>query len=61
MVVFGQSCCIQANLVVFVQKLVVLRQKWLYSVKAVLFRKNGCNLAKWLYSGKAVVLEQVCL
>ena len=44
----GNFGCIWANVV-------VLRQKWLYSVKAVLFSKmvvflqSGCIRARWLY------------
>ena len=39
-VVIWQSCCLGA-------KVVILSQKWLYSVK------NGCNRTKLLYSGKS--------
>ena len=71
MIVFGQSDCIRAKVVVF-------RQKWLYSVKVVVFYlfgsirakvvligQSGCIRAKavvfrqkWLYSVKAVVFGQ---
>ena len=59
MVVFGQSGCIRA-------KIVVIRQKWLSSekngcirAKMVLFRAKVVVLRqKWLYSGKVVVFEQ---
>ena len=57
MVVFAQrDGCIRAKVVVFVQKVVVIRQKWLY------LGKSGCIWAKvvvfgqkWLYSGKMIV------
>ena len=40
MIVFGQGGCIRA-------KMVVLRQKWLYS------KKSGCTRANLLYSDKS--------
>ena len=72
MVLFGQSGCISA-------KVVVIVQKWLYSgkvdvigqsgfnrSKGVLFGQSGCISAKvvvivqkWLYSGKVVVFGQI--
>ena len=60
MVVFGQSGSIRAKAVIFLKvnvlgqgllycscKVVVYKQKWLYSVKSC------CNRAKWLYSGRS--------
>ena len=65
MVVFGQSGCIRAKVVVF-------WQKWLYSkrsdcirAKVVAFGQSGCIRAKvvvlgqkWLYSGKVLYSEK---
>ena len=44
MVVFGESCCIRANVVAFVQ--------------SGRIRKKKCYSGKLLYSGEVVVLEQ---
>ena len=48
--------------------MVVLGQKWLYSVKVVVFGKEllysgkgGCIRPKWLYSFNVVVFGQKCL
>ena len=53
MVVLGQPLCIRA-------KVVVIRQKWLYSGKVVVFGQSCCTWAKvvvfeqkWLYLGKS--------
>ena len=70
-VVFGQSSCIRQGGCIWAKlfysgKVVVLGQKWLYSVKSGCIRakvvvlgqtwlysgKIGCNLVKWMYSGK---------
>ena len=51
MVVFGRSDCIWANLG-FLGKVVVFRQKWLYSNKVAVFGK------KWMYSCKLAVFGQ---
>ena len=58
-VVFGQSGCIRAKVVVFGQKLysgkvVVFWQKWLYSGKVVVLGEKGCIRVNWLYSGSVV-------
>ena len=45
MVIFWQSGCTRA-------KVVVIGQKWLY------LGKSCCIRAKWLYSGKVVILGQ---
>ena len=45
MVLFGQISCIRT-------KVVVVRQKWLYSGRVVVFGQM------WLYSGKVVVFGQ---
>ena len=52
MVVFEQGGCTRANVIVFGQKLlylekmVVLGQKWLFPCKVVVFRQGGCIRAK---------------
>ena len=63
MVVFEQSGCIWAKVVVFWQGVCYLA-KWLYSGKVDVIGQCGCNRAsiciraKWLYSGNVVVFRQ---
>ena len=53
MVVFEQSGCIRAKVVVFGKKCLYSGKKWLYSEgKSGFIRRNR---AKWLSSGKVVV------
>ena len=71
MVVFRESACIRAKVVVFGQKWlysglqIVFVQNRFYSGKVVVFRESGCIRAKvvvfgqrWLYSGKVVVFGE---
>ena len=67
MVVFGQSGCNRANMVVIEQggcvspmllcsgKMVLL---WLYTGKVVLFGQSGCIRSKWMYSGVSGCLRE---
>ena len=67
-VLFGQIGCIRAKVVVFGQsgcirekvgaKVVVLRQRMLYSGKVVLFGKMVEFGQKWIYLDKGVVSGQ---
>ena len=65
MVVFGQSCCSRAKVVLFLKKL-LYSERWLYSGKcdsngranAVVFEKSGCIRAKRFYSVNVVVFGQ---
>ena len=46
-VVFGQSCCIQAK------KVVLFEQSGCIGAKVVVFGQSVCLRAKWLYWGKS--------
>ena len=65
MVVFGQNDCIRAKVVVFMQKWLYSVKKLLYSCKVVVIGQSGCIRAKmivFVQSGfiraKVVVLGQ---
>ena len=45
-IVFGQSGCICANVVIFRTKVTVFGQKLLYSGNVVVFGQSGCIRAK---------------
>ena len=51
MVVFRQSSCIRA-------KVVVIGQSGSIREKLVILLQSGCNQGKWFYSGKVVVFMQ---
>ena len=66
MVVFGQSGCIQAKVVLLGQsigirsKVVVFWPEWFYSCIVNVFGQSDCIRAKWLYSVKVVIILQCC-
>ena len=63
MVEFGQSGCVRARQL-YISKLVVLGQNWLYSEKVVFngqnccIPENGCIRLKVVVFGKVVVFRQ---
>ena len=58
MVVFGQSDCFPANVVVFGQKWLYLNESGRYAVKVLVFGQGGSSPAKWFFRAIVVVFGQ---